>query len=288
MRMKKNMKSIKNQTLAFLLSMILMVVVSCNHQPPSNDVEFSYERIKTLIDLGELEQAQDELNEQLQYDPQDNQARVLLASIHVARAGLSLKDYFRLYRIFNAPKEDSYVLFRSEVIREAEKSNKDVVKTLKGLDAFYGTVSDLQARFGQIQTLNETQAGHMRLALVELNRLTKDAQGPMFYRGIMKLIYFKYLLQNDGFFAIQKKKVCTTTVRKIRSQLVEFQNYTTGMLTDLAFGYPKQKETVENFNREFKKGIQLFQTALNAGEQGKSLRSLVLTAIPEGKFQCDF
>lgn len=278
----------KNQGLTFLLSVIVVFVVSCNPRPKEDNSNFSYERIKSLIDLGELDQAQDELAEQLRFEPRDDQARVLLASVHVARAGISLKDYFRLYRVFNAPKEEGYVLFRSEVIHEAEKSNKEIAKTLKGIDAFYATMSDLQARFGKIQTLDATQASHLRAALLELGRLTTAEQGPFFYRGIIKLIYFKYLLQNDGFFALQKKKVCNTSLQKVRTQLDSFQNYTTGMLSDLAIGYPKQKEAVGNFNREFKKAIQLFQMVLSSGNQEKSLRSLVLTTFPERKLQCDF
>lgn len=283
--MKKNLRS---QTLAFLLSATVVFVVSCNPRPRDESSEFSYERIKTLIDLGELDQAQVELSEQLQYQPQDTQARVLLASVHVARAGISLKDYFHLYRVFNAPKEEGYALFRTEVIRDAEKSNKDIAKTLKGVDAFYSTIYDLQVRFGKIQNLNQRQAQHLRLALSELGQLYTAEPGPLFYRGIIKLIYFKHLLQNDGFFAIQKKKVCGTSLRKMRTQLGSFENYTTGMLSDLVLGYPKQKTTVENFNREFKKAIQLFQVALSSGKQETSLRSLVQTAFPEGKFQCDF
>lgn len=279
---------LKNQYLTFFLGFAMTFLVSCNGAVPREEYRFSYDQVKAQIDAGNFDEAQYDLEEQLRFHPEDNHARVLLGSVYVARAGISIKDYFRLYRIFQAPKSAKKSFIQPEILRQATATSKDLGKKLKGIDDFYGTMIDIRDRFSKIRKLSEEQALYLRQAILELNLLPSPAPGQLFYRGIVKLIYFKYLFENDLFFSFQKGKVCSTSVKNLRRQVDTFRIYFSGMLNDVAHGYPEQQKSIESFSRGSSTALNLFLFALSTGDQERKFSDLLREAMPKEKIKCDF
>src|SRR5690242_3013019 len=101
-----------------------------------------------MIDRGEYVEAAKELNDYLKSHPEDQRARVVLASVYVSRAGLAISDYFKLEKVFaDQPKSEKKLV---NVDSFANNKLAALSQTLGFLNDLNQAADEISARFEDI------------------------------------------------------------------------------------------------------------------------------------------
>lgn len=252
--------------------------------------------IQQKIDHKRYDEAEAELQQILQKEPDNKRARTILASVYVHRAGISVREYFMLEALLHDDESSVKPLINIDVLEKLEiKKDSQFQKALnflKQVNAVAVQSQKMAEKFEKIPLLNEKSAVDVYRALMELERLNEPTRGMSFYRGVIKLIYFKYLWETEKFIKIGDNKLCSTSMSKLNNQLETLKNYSVGMINDIASGVPKSEEQFKKMSLELNKSVSRAQSFVNALGNSQSkvsevINQVVQTADIKG-FKCSF
>lgn len=279
----------------FMFLCLLILVCACTrHEKPN--VEDHFQKIQQKIDRREYSEAEKDLQAILVAEPENERARMILASVSVHRAGITLKDYFLLEKISHLQEAPS-----AQVIPIAELGKLNIPPTsdlgkgiefIKQIDLLAGRAQEIVQKFDQIPSVSDEGAEHLRTALVEMGKLTVLQDGNALYRGVIKLFYFKYLWTKGYFLRFGDKQFCSQTVSDLKNALDEFDLFTVGMIRDIGRGFPKSKPEFEKHIQQMEMAFQDTQKFLNGIQKtSQTVEQALLGLAGEQNIEglkCDF
>lgn len=278
-----------------LLAVVIACVSGCTNKE-SADQQDQLDHIQQKIDQKMYDSAIAELEQILTKEPDHKRARTILASVYIHRSGLSVREYFQLQKIFNNDDDSVQPLLNIEVLESFEvKKDSDLGKAinfLKELNKVTFESQKLAKKFAKIPDLDLSQAKDVYQALLELEKLKEPTRGMSLYRGMIKLIYFKYLWESDQFLKVKEHKICSTSIRRLNDQLEIMKNYTVSMIKDVAEGVPKSEEDFKKNADQINKAIsQTQKTIRGLGDLQATVNEVVSQVVQTADikgFKCNF
>jgi hypothetical protein len=274
---------------AFSVLFILLLVFqnSCTEKR-SSVTENRLERIQVKIDNGSYEESISELNEILKKEPENQKARAILGSVYVRRAGIAVKDYFTIHGIFTEPMPEEPDVFEMapavDLLSKDEKL-KVWIPVLEKINTGAKQLKQINRKFTQIPDISEESAQDIYLALLELEKIEKPTNGNHLYRGIIKLIYFKYLVSHQKLIPMGERKLCSLRIFELSDRAEMTKNYMVDMILDLSFGFPNEKAELEELAQNIEKPLnEVVRFLKNYGNQNQMIFKVLQT---EG-LQCVF
>lgn len=226
------------------LMMALLSLSACEKKAQPTEAD-QLENIQSKIDHQLYDESIEELEQILSKDPENKRARTILASVYVHRAGISVREFFILESLFRDEAAPVKPLINIDVFEKLElKKDSQFQKALEFLKKVNTIVSDSQKiseKFQKIPLLENQQAVDIYRALQELEKIQGAPAGISLYRGTIKLIYFKYIWETNQLLSIGSGKMCSSSMKKLNSQLEILKNFTVGMVQDIAVGVPKSE-----------------------------------------------
>jgi hypothetical protein len=254
------------------------------------EAELNVEHIQEMIHKKEFDLAESELNFHLQKNPKFNQARVLLASVYLQKADVTIKDYFLLNDIFSQKFDRRQLGFLNPILLESigEKPNDPLLAALKGINETAIDVAVLQSQMDQIPEIDHSAALNIHRALRVIEPLDQPKDGDRLYRGLVKLIYFKYLWDKGRFLPIGPEKICDLKLKNLNRRLDTIYRYVPLMLEDLSYGVKGNRQSMQNSAANIRSVLEQAQVAiLRLGELSRSV-SEALSQDQKDKVKCDF
>ncbi len=244
---------------ALLLSLFSMLLACERHEPLTQKDHL--QQIQAQIDRKEYAQAEEQLQAILKAEPANERARVILASISVNKAGITLKDYFQLEEMARLGKsEPSGSVLDLGLLEKLGGSHnprlEEALHFLAGLDVALSKSQKVFETFEKIPVVSDDSALHLQQALDELEKIEAPQAGTSFYRGIVKVFLFRHLWKTDKLLQLKSRKLCSRKVGELARILFFFQKFMVSMVRDVAQGFPKSNqrflEQVEQFDVSFK------------------------------------
>lgn len=278
-----------------VIILLLFFSLSCTRHEKSS-IENRFQKIQQKVDRREYTEAEAELQAILAQEPENERARVILASISVHKAGITLKEYFSLEKLSHLSEVPQTKFIQVENLEKLKiAKNSDFAKALtflKQVDQVAARVQEIIKKFNQIPEVDEEGLEHLRVALVELNKVKNISDGNALYRGVIKLFYFKTLWSRGEFLHFGEKQFCSLKLIEIQNILESFQTFTVGMVLDISRGFPKNREEIEKQARAVQTGFVEAQKFIGSiSDATKSIEATLKTYAKEQKvegFQCDF
>jgi hypothetical protein len=269
------------------LILISILLVSCT-EPRRDLVEDRLERVQVKIDQGLYDESISDLNEILKKDPNNEKARTVLASVYVRRAGIAVKDYFVIYNVFSQDSESEEDVLDLESLKTLGLSDKELKPwqdLLIQVNESGKLAKRIEQKFNQIPELEQSSAKNIYLALLELEKLKTPSAGSSLYRGVIKLLYFKYLWKAQKLIPLGSGQFCKQKISDLENRIEITKTFTVSMIRDVAHGTPKSKadllKTAQSLEKDLSEGIR-FLRGLSLGSQ------TVAKVLANESFQCDF
>ncbi|MEZ0391108.1 MAG: hypothetical protein ACAH59_02760 [Pseudobdellovibrionaceae bacterium] len=241
-----------------VLFLFCLALLSCvRHEKPN--LEDRYQVIQSKIDQKEYDQAESELVSILEKDPQNERARMILASVSVHRAGITLKDYFLLESLSHLEDDPSIEVLKLNELEKlklpTDTGSQKALEFLKQISHVAGRAVEISNKFEQVTLVSEDGANQLYQALNEMEKIKTPQSGNALYRGVIKLFYFKYLWENGKFLKFGNRQFCLEKINSLSVRLEGFHRFTLGMVRDVSQGFPKSQsefETqIQNLDRGF-------------------------------------
>jgi hypothetical protein len=231
-----------------LVALSMLLVCSCTRYEKPEPTD-RFQKIQQKISDHKEEDAEIELEEILKQDPENQRARVILASIFIQRAGISIRDYLDLEKVARPGEEKPHATIDLEKIDQLKIEEKSklgqAVNFLNDVNTASILLQEIGEKFNRLPVVTEASSNEIWKALQELDKIKEPTAGNALYRGVIKLFYFKYLLANQKFLAIGHGQFCALKLHQLQSKLKIFASYTVGMIRDLGRGYPKKQADLE-------------------------------------------
>lgn len=277
------------------LLLTVFALLSCHrHEKPS--VEDHFQKIQERIDRKEYQEAEAEVNSILESEPQNERARMILASISVHRAGITLKDFFYLEKLVRLEEKPTLQLAALEGLEKLEVSKQSALgksfEFLQQVNLIAGRAQEIADKFEQIPVVSDESAQHLQAALTELGKIESPQDGNALYRGVIKLFYFKYLWKTGYFLKFGGKNFCSNTVSILQLKLSEFDSYVGSMILDVGRGFPKSRHEFERHAVELSRGVLEAQKFLySIQKKAQTVEQLILSLARDQEIEgvkCDF
>lgn len=289
------MQSLKISLLSVLLLLGMGFSTSCTRYRDA-DTEDRLEKIQQKIDGEQYEESIQELNEILKSEPSNERARVILASVYIRRAGITVKNYFDLARIATIEASASEPLIDVASLKKLAGEN---VSQIKNLTSFLQKINESTAmadqiikKFEAIPSVSEPSAIDLQRALIILEQMRAPTEGMLLYRGVIKLYYFKYLWVNQLLLPIGENRLCASRLTDIAQKIKVMNDYSFKMIIDISHGFPNETKDIKTKAQEISASLLGAQNYLmNLSSSGQTLRQVVTSQLKEfnvRNFSCDF
>jgi|GEM_PF-6239375 hypothetical protein len=216
----------------------------------------AYDQANEYIEEGNFESAMVLMRDQLRKNPQDQKARVILASAHAARAGLYVTSYVDLAQdlVDSAQgKEDAYkqrgrVVFERLRARAQGQGEKNLIDTLDDFNQALWSISDVMIKFEKIPEIEKD--GQYQDVVAAVRVLNEDHGlygGPQVYRGVLRLVLFRYHLRH--YYKFPEIKDCQVNLAELSQKVESFHQEVKGLLNDFSGGslMSAQSEKIKAF-----------------------------------------
>jgi hypothetical protein len=114
----------------------------------------------------------------------------------------------------------------------------------------------------------------------------------LFYRGVIKLYYFKFLWVNKKLLPVGDGKLCSLRISEIMQKLRVIDEYSVRMILDISKGFPKMSKDFLSKAQEIDSKIIEAQSFLSGYTRANpSLKQIVSAKLKEldvRNFVCDF
>lgn len=260
------------------------------------DTEDRLEKIQQKIDHSQFDESIQELQEILKQEPENDRARVILGSAYVRKAGIAIKDYFFLATLFSEEVPVSEPLIDIQVL---QKLTGEQATQTKGFKDFIDKVNQTAAsgeqiakKFDAIAVVTPEAARELQTGLNEMEKLKNPTDGMLFYRGVIKLYYFKFLWVNKKLLPVGDGKLCSLRISEIMQKLRVIDDYSVRMILDISKGFPKMSKDFLSKAQEIDSKIIEAQSFLSGYTRANpSLKQIVSAKLKEldvRNFVCDF
>ncbi len=232
-------------------------------QRPANE----YEQANQYISDGNYNTAIAVMNERLYDNPEDRDARLILASAYAARAGIFMNQYYdmgqRIVEKINQA-ETFWASHSANVFDRLEKSassdeQRGLLSTFQNVYKVVFQINQLIGIFNLVPKLLEADRRDLAQAVHILNGDQNFGGGAILYRGVLKLALLKNNLgAKYGALGFEE---CTINLARVSKQLVELQFETGDMMKDFVIaGLKKGSESAlyrsgEQMNRNFNQAL---------------------------------
>ncbi len=220
----------------------MVFVLSCTKREepkiPTEKRGFNAQHIQEMIQMKEYDLAEQQLKLELQSNPRNNLARVLWASIYLQKANITIRDYFLLNDIFSQKFERKEMGFLNAHTLNAISQNKNepALQLLKDLNEAVIDAEILQSQLAQIPLIDPVSAELVYQSLLILEKLDTPKDGDRLFRGLAKLIYFKYQWSLGNFIEVGGGRFCDQRLSSLKHRVDVFRRYVPLMVEDLSFG----------------------------------------------------
>lgn len=230
-------KPYPSRVLMVLLVLCLGFIVSCggNDRPQTT----SYDQANEQIEQGNYGSAATLMEDELRKNPGDRRARTILASAYAARAGLSIRSYVDLIQEItdsndkgNQRMSDAFGRLSSKAKSDQEK---DLLQVLTDFNRALWQVTDVLIKFEKIPRIEtEEQYKDVQKALNILNAKSVREGGPAIYRGLLRIVLFRYHL--DHYYKFPEVKNCHTDLTELYKKVSQFRAEISYVLEDFTLG----------------------------------------------------
>ncbi len=283
--------------LGLILSLLSSLVLSlaCSRHEPLND-EDHFRRIQTQIEKQEYVEAEKDLQAILQSQPQNQRARMILASLYVRKAGITLDDYFQLERLSRLDKEPKQLLLDFSNLKKIEvPANSDYAQMIRFLEQLNLAVTRFQEisdKFDHLPVVSDEGSENLVKALIELEKIEQPSNGQALFRGVIKLYYFKYLWQTGKFLEFGERRFCSQTVGALADRLGKLEIFIVSLLRDVAHGFPEKSAGFQKQISKFDWDFRMAKAWLKAQKESQLSVAEITEKIARSQkiegFQCDF
>lgn len=282
---------------ALLFYVILLLLVSCAKPDSESNLSRS-EKAKLFIQNKEYADAEKILLDESEQKNGDIE-KVMLASIYVNRAEISIDDYFKFEKIFrdDVEKTESIVGLPKQILSLQSSKNgflKLIFDFFNGIDKFLTGLHDFNKKVDLIPKIDQQGYEQLMKASLVLKELERPTKGQFLFRGIVKIIIFRYDLENQNFFQIGDSKLCSQKLMDFQNSLVRFRTQTISMLNDLQQGLPKESDKIANLSKQIENDIvgieqvvgRIWTVDLNLADSLNELATR--SGLEIGEIQCQF
>lgn len=282
---------------ATFLVLPMMFFFGCQKSQVENSYENQVQNVREKIDAGLYTEALDDTHSLQKKYPQTAELQVLEASVYVRKSGLTLKKYFELAELFSEQDSTSTagVVNISAVQEKLAQLKINLSPEQNQLTEFLVRVNDssvalknLETKLNQIPDIPEESQADMQAAVYLLDQIKDETAGIRFYRGIINLIYFKFILSHQKVFPDSQKSFCEMPVGVFYQNLLTVLVKSEKMLTDLSAGFPKSKEAFLLRAESVKKissEVKLRFTQLESVPQDVSFKKLIDQSYANAEIQ---
>lgn len=278
-----------------LIFFYAVLLIACSRHEPQRETDH-YRRIQTQIDRKEYDQAEGQLQKILAQNPENQRARVILASMYVHKAGITLQDYFELEKLSRLNENPSENLVDLKLFEKMEiPSSTDfgqVLAFLKRVNSVSARIHEISLKFEKIPLVDEQGAQNLSMALMELEKIENPTRASLLYRGVVKLYYFKFLWKSGFFLEFGEQKFCSQKVIELADRLGGLEDFVVKMVRDISAGFPKSQgsflKQVGQFDHDFKKAKAWLKFQKDSQKTIKEISEKYAKAQQIEGFKCDF
>lgn len=230
-------KPYPSRTLMVLLVICLGFIVSCGQSDRPQTT--SYDQANEQIEQGNYGTAATLMEDELRKNPGDRRARTILASSYAARAGLSIRSYVDLIEEITDSNDQSNqrmsTAFSHLYSRAKSNQEKDLIQVLSDFNKALWQVTDVMIKFEKIPRIQtEEQYKDVQKALEILNAKSVRDGGPAIYRGLLRIVLFRYHL--DHYYKFPEVKNCHVDMTELYKKVSQFRKEVSYVLEDFTLG----------------------------------------------------
>ena len=220
------MRSLHGSLFFVLFGLLLLLGCSTEKTPSNSEVD----RAIYLIDVGQKSEAIYVMTSYLQRYPQDQRARLVLASAYASRLGLNLAQFAALAQSITQWNRESAAAKRTDGDPDLDALNS-VFQKLYGITRFIKTIPTIYT---------PEQKTDLETAIAVLGGNAPIYGGSSLYRGSLKIVLFKENLLHGSPTSVARKKKCAPVSGDVAKWLQAIQQDLVQALYDLAFGLSDQ------------------------------------------------
>lgn len=225
--------------------------------------------------------------------------KTLLASIYVHQAGISISHYFKFEQIFKDDGEEQQVeLGLPTQLLGLESSKNPYLKILldffKGVDQILRSTRTLSNKIQSIPKVSQSEYQNLQKAESVLGDLESPTKGQFLFRGIVRLVMFRYMLENGMFFEGSDQDLCASKLIEFQNSVVSFKSYISKMLDDVAGGLPKDASKIAEISKQINQDLGQVESVitkfwtLNSSLQDSINTVADKAGLDVGEIECRF
>lgn len=283
-----------HQITVLVLSLSFLLAACERHS--ESDTADRLEIIQQKIDHEQYAEAINELDEILKKEPHHDRARTILASVYVHRAGISIQDYFFLVSLAQLDEKPKTQAIDVQSLKRLAGNHAENIQSLTNflqkLNEAASVGDQIVNKFESIPVLSSKSAQDIKLALETLEKLKTPTAGMVFYRGVLKLYYFKFLWSKGSLLPLGQGKLCSSSLGEIGKKLKVLNDYSVRMILDIAKGFPNETKGFIDQASQLDNQIRMAVSHLQrSGAQEQNLKNYIQSQLNDlgvRNFPCDF
>lgn len=271
------MKMVRSITLILLAIAWSLTILGCtvrvDKQAPNE-----YEEANREISNGNYNNAINLMRERLISNPQDQQARLILASAYSARGGIFMKEFIQIGRdvVERIKKSETFTAVKKENVFDQLKKQvsseheRDILTALSEVHKIANQINQFVSIYDRLPELSGAPLKDIQMAIEILKAEDRYRNGPALYRGLLRLLILKLNLKTKyGFRELSK---CKIDFRKLAGNVDALYDDVQLIRRDFALGgvggSEKQDQAAQVLKKDeqFQKTIESIDKLSNDGE----------------------
>ncbi len=263
-----------NNFYIFIISFSILLT-SCQETKKKSLFTERVSEIQYLIDQKKYNEGLVEIDSLLKMNPQNERILSLKASLYLHRAGISIKDLLILENTLSRPVKVEQQLVPLFWFK-GQKTTAPLTKVLRNLNQFLSEITVFNYRVGNIPLLTDIQYQDSLLSLDTLDQIQNPSPGISLYRGLIRILNFKYLWTQGQFLNISLEKLCASSIKDIRTKANITTNTVQNILQDMILGLPQSNLELQKISNQLKIEFTQFDDFLNHYEvQAQSISEMI-------------
>lgn len=243
-----------NVLLSAIVVFASVITIGCSsNNSDKNGVE--NERAQSLIDQSLYNEAIFTLSARVQQYPNDERSRILLASAFAAKHGIILTSFVDFAR----------------ALLESNKPAQNEPGGLNGMQKMTMQIDIIVRAIHALPELTTQEAVNDIYQAVFVLQNIHSSSGAFLYRALLKLVLFKFDLENT--FRMQTTPSCEVTPAVLRQWFQRVDGSLIGIVRDIALGSkdPAQKEKLANAEIQIQDVYRGMDEGLNSAQPAAKL-----------------
>ncbi len=273
----------------FILFITVISLASCHETKKTPLFNERVGEIQYLIDQKKYSQGLSEIESLLRENPKNERLLALKASLYLHRAGIGIKDLLSLETTLSRPVKVEQQLIPLFWYK-GQKANAPLTDIIRKLNQFVAELTEFNYRIGNIQLLTHEQYRDSQLSLDALNQILYPSAGVSLYRGLIRILNFKYLWTQGQLLNISLEELCSSSIKNLRSTAKTTITLVQEILQDMTIGAPRSGVELQKISNQIQiefKNLDVFLEHYETQAQNVSDMIQILWEIqnPETKEQ---